>query len=129
MPLANMTVRSGSPQILTATIANGASLSDAQMIDGKLVGIGIPVAWTAAALTFQGSTDGVTFVDVWDAGLTATAVERTVASGNVPTAATRFLALAASDWAGINYLKVRSGTASVPVNQGAQRLLTLVLAG
>jgi hypothetical protein len=115
------------PTVLTATIANGASLSDAQQVSGRLVGIVIPAAWTAAAITFQGSQDGTNYFDIWD-NATATAAERTIASAGVPTAGGRLLSLDLTDWLGVNYLKVRSGVAGAAVNQGAARLLGLVLA-
>jgi len=55
----------------TATIANGASLSDALELDGhSVLRIAMPAAWTAADLTFQVSDDaGTTFRNVyWDWG-------------------------------------------------------------
>lgn len=128
MPQAQQTVASGSPQFVTATIANGASLSDIQKVDGKLVGLIIPAAWTAAAITFSASQDGSAFADLWETS-TGTAVERTIASANIPTAASRFLSLSLSDWIGINFLKVRSGISGAAVNQGAARSIILVLAG
>lgn len=128
MPRAQQSVNSGSPDYLTATIASGASLSAAQKVDGKLVGIIIPSAWTSAGMTFQASHDGTTFADVWDSA-TGTAAERTIASGNIPTSSTRFLALSLADWIGVNFVKVRSGTSGSPVNQGAARSVILVTAG
>jgi hypothetical protein len=97
-------------------------------VDGKLVGLMIPAAWTAAAITFSASQDGTTYADLWETS-TGTAVERTIASANIPTAATRFLSLNLSDWVGVNWLKVRSGTSASAVNQAAARSITLVLAG
>lgn len=127
--LAQQTVTSGDATRTTAVILSGVAVSSAVYVGGKLVGIEIPVAWTAAAITFQGSVLGTTFIDIWDSALTATAVERTVVSGNVPTAATRFLSLSLNDWTPFNYIIVRSGTSASPVNQGADRTLGLVLAG
>lgn len=124
---AQMTVTSGSPETATATIANGAALSDAVFVDGRLTGLITPAAWTAAGITFQGSVDGSSFYDIYDDALETTAVERTIAAGNVGT--DRFLALALIDWTAFAYVKVRSGTTGSPVNQGAQRVVTLVLAG
>jgi hypothetical protein len=128
MPAAQATVNSGSPQPLTATIASGASLSDAQKVDGKLVGLQIPAAWTAAAITFSVSQDGTTYMDMWNTSL-GTAVEVTVASAGIPTASTRFLALNLSDFVGVNFVKIRSGTSAAAVNQAASRSIGLVLAG
>ena len=128
MPLAQTTVRSGSPVLLTATIANGASLSDAQLVDGKLAGIIIPAAWTAAAITFSASFDGTNYFDVYSSA-TGTAAETTIASGNIPTTGGRYLPLSLTDWLSVNFIKIRSGTSATPVNQGAARSIGLVLAG
>ncbi len=115
---------SGPPTVATATIANGQSLSDAVEVDGKLVTIITPAAWTAADMTFQGSQDGTNFYNIYDDG-----TERIIASANIPTAAVRVLSLDLTDWIGIKYVKIRSGTAAVAVNQGASRAILLVMAG
>jgi hypothetical protein len=111
----------------TVTIASGASLSGAAHIGfalsgggsrGTLVGIQMPSAWTAASLTFQASNDGTTFTNLYDA------------AGNevsVTTDASRWIALDPADFAGITHLKVRSGTSGTAVNQGADRVLTLIV--
>ena len=119
---APLPVTSGTPTTLTATIANGASLSDAVAISGKLVGLVVPAAWTAASLTFQGSVDGVNFYNVYD-----DATERTIASASV--VASHYIALTLTHWLGFTHIKVRSGTASAAVNQGAARSIILALAG
>ena len=106
----------------TATIASGTSLSGAADLGtGRIVGLVIPASWTSAAITFQGSADGSTYFDLYD-----DAIERTIASGSV--AASRFLALSLGDWLGIRAVKLRSGTAASPVNQPADRVITLVTA-
>ena len=47
---------------LTATIANGASLSDALTLNGSQVAvIEMPASWNAAVLTFQSSLDGTNY--------------------------------------------------------------------
>jgi hypothetical protein len=102
----------------TATIANAASLSDAVDLGGrKLVAIDMPSSWTAASLTFQASVDGVTYDDLYDG-----ATERTLV-----VAASRYLAQAIGDWVGVRFLRIRSGTAGTPVNQGGARTITLVV--
>lgn len=102
----------------TVTIANGASLSDAVDLGGrKLVAIDMPASWTAASLTFQASVDGVTFDNVYDG-----ATERALIVG-----ASYYSALNIGDWVGFRHLKIRSGTAGTPVNQGGARTLTLVV--
>ena len=103
----------------TATIANGASLSGAvDLNNAHLVGIVMPSGWTAASLTFQVSRDGgVTFADYYSA----------TAEYEVTTAAaSRSIGFAPADFAGVDAIKVRSGTSGTPVNQGAARVLTLV---
>lgn len=106
---------------ISATIANGASLSGAVDLAGlTLVGIEIDESgWTAAALTFQASTDGTDYDDLYDA-----AGEATVASAQV--AAGRYITLDPAKFQGVNHIKVRSGTGAVPVNQAAERTLALV---
>jgi len=103
----------------TATIANGESLSAAvDLGTGRLAGIVMPAAWTAANLTFQTSPDGVTWRDRYDwLGGEVTVV----------AAAARSIQVNLADWLGVRFLKVRSGTSGTPVNQGAERVLTLVL--
>lgn len=101
-----------------STIANAGSLAPAIDLGGTtLAGIIIPSAWTAANLTFSVSTDNVTFNDLYDS--TGTEVSVTVA-------ASRFIRLSPADWVGVRFLKVRSGTAAVPVAQGATRAISLV---
>jgi hypothetical protein len=108
----------GNTEQKAVAIANGASLSDAVNLAGfRAVGIQMPSAWTAANLTFQASFDGTTYVDLYDdAGNEQTAT----------AAASRFMFLTPAEWAGIRYLKIRSGTTSVPVNQGAARTIQLI---
>ena len=101
----------------TVTIAISTSLSPAFAAgDGALVGIIMPAAWTAAALTFQGSQDGVNFFNIYDAG-----TERQIA-----TDASRALSLTHTDWLAFPFLKIRSGTSGAAVNQLATRNLTII---
>lgn len=106
----------------TATIANGASLSDAVALRrGRVAALQLPAAWTAAAITFQASLDGgVTYGNVYD-----DATERTIASGSV--VADRVLSLDPADWAGFTHIKLRSGTAASPVAQGAARAIVVAV--
>jgi len=111
MPLADANV-------LTVTIANGASLSGAAHIGaGTLVGIQLPTI-TSAALTFQGSVDGTTYVEVVDASNTAVSFGATTGALYIK---------APADLAGVPYIKVRSGTSGSPVNQGGARTISLVV--
>lgn len=99
-------------------IANGASLSGAidtgNVGSSKLIGIEMPAAWTAAALTFQVSTDGTNYFNLHTDAAEATA-----------TAAAAIVIALRADLASVlsqfRYFKVRSGTAGVAVNQGAAR--------
>lgn len=113
-----VTVTGNSPIGLSATIANGASLSGAiDLSTQTLLGYVMPAAWTTAGLTFQVSLDGVTYVDLYDNA--GTEISHVVG-------ASRFVRVSPADWVGIKYVKVRSGTAAAPVNQGASRAITLV---
>ncbi len=101
------------PKVKIVTIANGAALGASFIGDGRLVAIQMPAAWTAANLTFQGSMDGVTYADMYD----ATGTEVTVVA-----AASTYILLADLKAA---WIKVRSGTTGTPVNQGADRVILL----
>lgn len=105
----------------TVTILNGASLSDAINLENRtLVAIIMPSTWTAAALTFQFSLDGVNYFNAYSltAELTAT---------TTPAIANSFINIArTATYDSARYLKIRSGTAAAPVNQAADRVLTVV---
>jgi hypothetical protein len=104
--------------VLTVVIANGASLSGAAHIgSGTLVGIQLPT-FTSAALTFQGSADDVTYVEVVDSS--AAAVTYTASTGAV-------YIKAPADLVGVPYIKVRSGTSGAAVAQGGARTISLVV--
>lgn len=111
------------PATKTVTIANGASLSDAVNLvgagDSVLLGIITPAGWTTASLTFQVSTDGVTFFDYKD----ATGAEVTIPS----TAASQYRAVYPTDFIGVRYLKVRSGSSGAAVAQAGGDVVTLVV--
>lgn len=105
-----------------ARIAVGASLSTVLDLNGNMIGgILVPPAWTAAAITFRASIDGVSFFDVYATDGT----EMTIASANV--VADRFIAMDIRDFAGIRFLRLRSGNAALPVNQAADRVLGVAL--
>ena len=103
----------------TATIANGASISgDIALNSLRLFAIQMPASWTAANLTFQVSPDGgTTWMNLYDY------------LGNeytVTAAASRFIILPPADFAAISLLRIRSGTSGSAVNQGGDRILTLI---
>lgn len=108
----------------TATIANGASLSGEVDLEGQAIqAIQMPAAWTAASLTFTASSaSGGTFDPVHDDGGTEV---------TITAAAARMIGLdaIARELDGLRFIKVRSGTTATPVNQGAERILTLILKG
>ncbi len=103
---------------LTATIASGASLSDALDLTGlTVVGLQMPSTWTAAAITLESSADNATFDDVYDS------------EGNelsLTADASRFIPLAPTAMVSYPYLKLRSGTSGTPVNQAATRVITVI---
>ena len=100
---------------LTATIANGASLSDALTLNGgRLTVIEMSAAWTAAALTFQASMDGTNYFNVYDD------------NGNevyVIVDASRRVHIDIEALNQQKYIKLRSGTSVTAINQGAARTL------
>lgn len=103
----------------TAVIANGEAVSAAVDIDGASVcGILLPASWTTANLTLQGSYDKSTYANVYDMD----GVEITIVA-----AASRYIALNPADFLGIKSLKLRSGTSGTPVNQAAERSITVVV--
>ena len=113
-----VTAISGERELRTATISSGGSLSGAVDL-GTLTAacIVMSAAWTAADLTFEVSADGSTYVDLYDS------------IGNeytVTAAASEALLLDIKDFTPFRYVKVRSGTSGTPVNQGADRSLTII---
>jgi len=128
-------VTSAAPTSVSATITSGTALSSAAVVNGKVSSITFPAAWTAAAVTFQGSTDGgATYRDLFDI-VSGTATETTVSSASVTTLTTptggiqRNLRVSLVDWISYTHIKIRSGTAAAPVNQGADRIFIIGLAG
>lgn len=105
-----------------AVIASGSSLSPEINLSGsRLFAINMPASWTTANLTFQGSDKaGGTYNDIYDE------------DGNevsVTVAASQFIILEPAKFLGLRNLKIRSGTSSSAVNQGADRTITLVCLG
>lgn len=111
---------SNSPlNIVPVTISNGTSLSAGIDLSnyGFVTGIVMPAAWDAANLTFQSSHDNSTWNNVYDDVGTEYTVTA-AASRRINTTLTNFI--------GIRFLKVRSGTSGTAVNQTADRVLQLV---
>ncbi len=111
--------------IVVATIIQDASLSDAVNLRGEvLVGVRMCAVWDAANLTFQVSMDNVTYLNAYSSA----GAEHVVTVAAVDT----HIWVDPTNFAGYRWLKVRSGTAAVPVAQsdGADsRLLELITRG
>ena len=103
--------------IATPKIASGSSQSDAVKLDFETpLTVFMPAAWDAAALTFLASLDGVTYGPLKYEG----------AEINYPAAAGDVVTLDPLKFARLPFIKLRSGTAATPVNQTADRTLTLM---
>lgn len=108
---------------IPATILDGPSgLSAAINLRGFVPkGILMPAAWGAASVTFQAAeAEAGTYQDLYDSA--GTEVSVTVAGGR----AVGFSTAVQDLLAGVAFVKLRSGTTAVPVNQGANRALILV---
>src|SRR5512137_30675 len=104
--------------VVPVVIANGTSLSVAQNFgEARVIGFIMPSAWDAAHLTFQVSDliDG-TFVNLYNES--GTEVDITVAVDRAYSLNTSGAYLTP-----FNFVKVRSGTAALPVNQTAARTI------
>jgi len=103
----------------TATIANGQALSTVVGFGGDYVPVALimPSAWTAADLTFQASDDAGGFKDIYSAANAELAIN---------VAASRFIPITPTNFQATDRIKIRSGTAGVPVNQAAERVITVV---
>ena len=114
-------IGSGAPGAQAATIAAGVAITPAIDLGGqRLHRLVVPGGWTNAAITFQSSHDGVTFVDLHEAS-----GEVTLAAGIVGGGA-RAIVVDPAVFLGVRHLKIRSGAAGSPVMQPAARDLVLV---
>ena len=106
----------------TATIDTAATaLSSGTHLNGLLL-VGITKAdidWDTANITFQVSHDNVTYVDLYTSG----GLEKTV-TVSIDTDA-QYFALDPSDFAGVKYIKFRSGTQATPVQQSESQDLVV----
>lgn len=103
--------------IVTATIANGASLSGALPSQGRrLLAIEMPTAWTAAGIFIQGG--------MREAGPFYPISDQAGVEIAVTAAASKMLAI--SGMVRLPWIKIGSGTSAAPVNQGAARSITLL---
>lgn len=108
-----------SKAIIIPTAADGLSVAY-YVGDWLHFAIEMSAAWTAANLTMQScSVSGGTFSNVVDD--TGAEVSIPVAAGKTIPVIVNALALAP-----LHYVKFRSGTSAVPVQQAAERTLTLI---
>lgn len=107
----------------TVIIPSGGSLSPGIDVSGySKFSILTPSEWTAADLTFLSSStlDG-TYQSLYDDALIEISAK---VSGGVNTS----LNVVSLKISPNNYIKIRSGTTATPVNQEAERTLTLICA-
>lgn len=109
---------------IPATILSGTSVSNSVTLQGLcLLGVAIPAAsgWTTAALNIEVSTDnGSTWLTPND--------PTNVAAGSFPSpSAGNSYAVNLTDLLPYNMIRIRSGTTASPVNQGADRALTIIV--
>ena len=103
--------------VSSAAIASGQTASAVVQLKGySLVGVQLPAAFTGTTLTFQVSSDGVTFVAL-KSTTSGTALSYTVAQGT-------YAAIDPVAFYGVNYLKIVSGS-----SEGANRVLAISLKG
>lgn len=106
---------------LVVTIPSGQSVSGSVLLnDTALLGLIMSAAWTAAALTIEVSADDVVY-----SGL---AYDDTGAQCNSiasPTAGSAH-ALNIAGLLPYQYIRLRSGTTAAPVNQAAERSITVI---
>lgn len=112
------------PTTLPAVIANNESLSSAIALGVSALRSVRPCAikvdnWDAADMSFQASTDGTTWVDVY---------RQDGDELTIDMAADRAVVLTPADFIGFSWLKVRSGTSGAPINQTPAVAVTLFCA-
>jgi hypothetical protein len=96
------------------TIAASGQASGSLALDGfTLCGLYMPAAFTGTTLTFQAENGKGTFLTIADGA--GSDVSKTVA-------ASKYIKLDPSDFAGVNYLKIVSGSI-----ESADRVITLAL--
>ena len=102
------------------TILAGESLSDAvDCTSGVLVRVTMPADWTPANMTFQFSTDGTGFNDMFNQ------FGKEVTLPNCPPGCG--IVLDAAWLPAVRFLKIRSGTRDFPVKQAATRLFAVAV--
>jgi hypothetical protein len=108
-------VASGFGKYFDPTIANGASLSSAIDLQAWRLGrISLPAAIDGTTMTFQVSTDGATWKNLYNEFGT----EYSIVIGNDRTVVPDLTMFAAAAW-----VKLRTGTAAAPTVQTAARTI------
>lgn len=104
----------------TLNLSSGQSLSDSLRFAGGHLPIAIlmPSGWDAANLTFQGWDPNA---KAWKNIYTNDGTELTYTA-----AASRWIILKPIDFAGVQVLKIRSGTSGTPVTQTSTRQFTVL---
>lgn len=99
-------------------IPSGGNLSGTIQLGGlHLCGLILPAAWDAAPVTLQASANGNDFHDVH----TADGTELSITVG-----ANRWVVIDLANTVGFANLRLRSGASASPVNQTAERLITVI---
>lgn len=120
-PVVAVSAGGGPQSSAIATIANGASLSNAiDCGNARAALLIMPAGWTAAGLTSEVSYDGAEFAQMYDIYGSPYPIQ---------AGASRVIQLPLADWLGIRHFKLRSVTAgtATPVAQGAERAIIVVL--
>lgn len=114
----------GDITVATATIASGASQSDVIDTQGHTsFMLLMPSAWTTAHITFLVS-DSPTGTFLKAMSQNGTELDISVAAGGAYALETASPQLCIA-----RYIKLRSGTASSPVNQAAERTIKVIMRG
>lgn len=109
-----------STHISQVTVASGQSVSGNVRLRGQVMVVGVVInasTWTTADVTFQGSTDGTTFYNLYDGSdeYAITAVANT---------AHKVDPVIFKPW---NWIRVRSGTGASAVNQAGDRTISILV--
>lgn len=106
-------------QTTTVAILSGQSLSAPASFGAQtLLRVAVSAGFTGTAITFQTSSDGVTYGDLYDElGAVYTLV----------VAASRVVFISPGPLVGVGFIKFRSGTPAAPTAQAADTILSCVL--
>jgi hypothetical protein len=112
------------PVLMPATIAAGQSISEVVAVPRgmRLWALALPAEWTESAISYQLSFDGSAFYEPCDSA-GAPLVETAPGVGGSAFAVSSYALLRSS------FVRVRSGSAALPVPQAADRTLQLVFLG